>query len=287
MAFIYPSTKNLVKSIVDDDYSILTRGTIADFFGRNSPDDNRNIIYCVYAGLVKFQGVSIELLNNCFATNRLDELIYAKNSHAKSHYYQQFVVNKIQIGKTCYSASELSDEPDESDDIVSPMPIYNMDHCPSCNTSGYITEKHRKINGPPDCVSCYKLICTKCSLQRDKENGHMCKTCIKRFDTITSMISAFQTSEKPSLKFTNCKKGDYKAIISGCKDRKSYSTELLIDDGMCITWSRSKKILFNRMISGEDNYNDEISKLVRAKKIFINQKAYPTHVMHKQQDTKI
>ena len=39
---------------------------------------------------MKFKGVTVELLDNCFRTNRLNELVHAKFKNRQSGYYRKF-----------------------------------------------------------------------------------------------------------------------------------------------------------------------------------------------------
>ena len=51
---------------------------IADYFGNAETEIDLIIVLGIYKGLVKYKSVNLELLNNCFHSNRLDELVHAR-----------------------------------------------------------------------------------------------------------------------------------------------------------------------------------------------------------------
>jgi hypothetical protein len=99
----------------------------------------------------------------------------------------------------------------------------------------------------------------------------LCKRCIVRSDKISELIRDFQLSDKPILKFTNCLPSDYIAIVSWCNVRANYTTKLIIDDSLTITYTNYKQLQFNDMVSGCTDYNDELIAISHAKKIYITQ----------------
>jgi hypothetical protein len=80
--------------------AILDKSVLNDYFGNQINPEHNEIIYGVYESLIILKGVSKNLIENCYMTNRLDELIYKKNIHKKSSYYELFHKNNIKIGKT-------------------------------------------------------------------------------------------------------------------------------------------------------------------------------------------
>ena len=142
----------LFNAVLKDDVE-LTNGTINDYFGYSNICNpaNLQIIYGIYSGLIKTKGVTKAMFENCFFTNRLDELIHTKSKYHKSGYYMQFCSNNITIGKTFIGES----------DIV-PMPITDDDYCPSCEAHGYITENQYLSFMAPDCIKCGIYMCKLC-----------------------------------------------------------------------------------------------------------------------------
>ena len=139
------------------------------FFGDNT-SEVFDIIYGVYQGLLKYKFVSLELLTNCFLTNRLDELIHIKYRHRKSRYYVDFLKKQIKIGQTNKN----------TDDKPTALQIFDDDHCSSCLIKGYITYNYciDADISPPDCCVCLKNICKACKGNFDnKMNSYRCKTC--------------------------------------------------------------------------------------------------------------
>jgi hypothetical protein len=140
-----------------------------DFFGISYDNKNFEIMYGIYSGLIKFKGVSRELLYNCYITNRLDELIHKKYTNHKSKYYVDFVKKNIVIGDTYYSVGDESESESEEDELEK-IEITTDDFCPTCGSVGYYTNKN--YVEPLDCFfGCGNIICKKCKNDKDiKEN---------------------------------------------------------------------------------------------------------------------
>ena len=160
--------------------SILTGGllhpaAITDYFGDQNEDIHFNTIYGIYGGLIKYKGVSKLLLENCFKTNRLDELIHKKYTHHKSGYYADFVDKKVEIGDTYFNFGEEEMDISQIDEML----ILDDDHCPSCSTCGYYTKKNHELvhDAPPDCFKCENMICKMCSNFDEKEGACICYKC--------------------------------------------------------------------------------------------------------------
>ena len=69
----------------------MTNSVLHDYFGNNNNYEIVSIILALYAGLIKIKGIPKKLIENCFITNRLDELIHKKYKHHKSQYYKIFI----------------------------------------------------------------------------------------------------------------------------------------------------------------------------------------------------
>lgn len=61
---------------------------------------------------------------------------------------------------------------------------YSNDHCPNCNTEGYYTKKLGLYGNDaheycPDCKTCFKYICIRCSNIPNKEEPYSreCNKC--------------------------------------------------------------------------------------------------------------
>jgi len=154
-----------------------------DYFGfQNNNDDNYTIIYGLYTGLIKYKGIGKKLIENCYITNRLDELIHKKYTHHKSKYYKQFVKKNINIGNT-YLEEEKNDDiledGEQNNDNIEKYIIYNDDYCPSCDIIGYYTKNNYELlyninDQPYQCSKCYIGICKLCC-NYDKDNVYCYK----------------------------------------------------------------------------------------------------------------
>ena len=164
--------------------ALIHPAVIADYFGIPN-EDNYSTIYGIYEGLIKHKSVPKVLLENCYKTNRLDELIHQKYTHHKSKYYVEFTNKNIKIGKTYFNFVE---EDNEDDYLIDELPILTDDYCSSCNTIGYITKKNYKLlypslssceeyPAPPDCFECGNIICKMCSNYDKIEEVFICYKC--------------------------------------------------------------------------------------------------------------
>ena len=136
------------------------------FFGKeNMQDDNiLTIIYGVYRGLY-LKGIEKDLLYKCYISNNLDKLIHKKYSHSKSAYYLDFVDKNIEIGKTYADNNEIE------------IDLLNENHCSSCYSEGYYTNKNYINDAPPDCYLCCRYICKLCSYYNEDECSYKCFQC--------------------------------------------------------------------------------------------------------------
>lgn len=144
---------------------------IYDYFGIHNTK-NIDIIHGVYEGLIKYMGVSKEIIYNAYKTNKLDKLIHEKYNNRPSDYYQEFCNKKIIIGNT-YLIDDDIDSSNEDDDNTDQSNIQKNNRCPTCNSDGY----KENVVGPPDCYKCGNWICKKCSIYSKKEYGYRCKKC--------------------------------------------------------------------------------------------------------------
>ena len=136
---------------------------LADYFGDAFlEEDKSNIVFGVYRGLVIRLGVKADLLDNCFLSNRLNELVHAKYKYQPTGYYKQFCDARINLRSHC---------------AIKPirktkwLPIYDGDHCPGCNSEMYVTQD---LKGDfIDCPKCFMLMCKNCC----HDNSDLCKKC--------------------------------------------------------------------------------------------------------------
>ena len=135
---------------------------VVDYFG-NSLDSEmkQGLVLGVYEGLVKTKGVSVELLDNCFRTNRLNQLVHEKYKRRPSPHYKMFCKASIDLNASCALLEETEGNG---------MKIYDDNFCPNCETEGYITERFGA--GYIDCEKCLQLMCQHCCGDYGK-----CKTC--------------------------------------------------------------------------------------------------------------
>ena len=200
--FTYENYKIYDDLFYQDGIDIKPNGQIAmmilsDFFGIDSTkqfiieeQQKINILYGIYYGLLKIKYCDMQILDKCFKFNRLDELILEKFKYNKSGYYTKLIKEKIKIGKT-YNIGMFNDNNDFIDDekniIYKNFKIFNDDHCPCCNNSGYITEKknleyHNGI--VPDCKKCFIPMCIYCSfIDKEEPWTRFCIYCFENKST--------------------------------------------------------------------------------------------------------
>jgi len=211
---------------------------IADYFGfDNDNEDNYSIIYGIYEGLIKYKGISKLLLENCFMTNRLDELIHKKYTHHKNKYYVNFVKKNIIIGDTYFNFIEDEDgdfiEDEDGDIPFEKSTILTDDYCMCCDTSGYYTKQNYKllnptlsncvnIPAPPDCFICGINICKMCSNYDNKNNACICYKC-ENPNIILSINTKIRDYHKTDIEkfgvIGNMKKDDVVALLNKQKFR--------------------------------------------------------------------
>ena len=136
--------------------------TLVDYFGINNVTDKEifMIIFGIYQGLIKFKGVSENLLHKCCLSGRLNELIHKKFKFMPTRYYEKFCNKKIKIDSLYTNKMYFK--------------IYDDDHCPKCNAKGFITET--KALGI-DCPKCLHLICKECYKKIENTDGYVVYYC--------------------------------------------------------------------------------------------------------------
>ena len=156
------TAQELYDSCLHDEFPSIP--VLVDYFGNSiSSLPRQGVVLGVYQGLVECKGVTVELLDNCFRTNRLNELVHAKFKNKQSGYYRKF----------CELQIDLRNEAHLSDGEESRMEILDDDFCPNCLREGYITEEFGK--GYIDCEKCLQLMCEHCYGRNGK-----CKRCCKK-----------------------------------------------------------------------------------------------------------
>ena len=154
-------TIDLLYDNINNGYlAILDKSVLNDYFGNQLNSENNDIIYGIYESLIVLKGISKRLIENCYMTNRLDELIYKKHIHNKNEYYKLFNEKKIIIGATFFY-----------DNKITPIDIYDDNHCPSCNSNNYL-----KLTSY-ECYKCLNTICELCSYYDDTLNIYNCNKC--------------------------------------------------------------------------------------------------------------
>ena len=199
-----------------------------------------NILYAVYAILIKFKGVNVPLLDKCLKFNKLDELIVQKFKYRNNEYYQQFIDNKIIIGDTYESI--FNDNNDLITSSEDKFTIFTDDYCPSCNTNGFITNKNSiEFDGcVPDCKKCYVIMCKNCAYIENKDEpwSKICYNCLDKKSTgklKTNIIKKIDNHKIYDKNRFNIESDiDYKFIteLIHKQDKKCYickETVLLID----------------------------------------------------------
>lgn len=215
----------LFHNIHNDYLSILDKSVIDDYFGCQN-DDNNNIIYGIYEDLITIKGISKKLIENCYMTNRLDALIYIKNIHKKSIYYELFQKNNIKIGKTFFY-----------DNKIEPLKLYDDNHCPCCNINNYIN------NG--ECSICLNSICNFCSF------NDICYKC-KNQNLELSIINKINY-------YKNINKVDNNITFDDVKDLlRIQKFKCYICNDMMITYQWKPKCLYQfefNLIDNQKSYN--------------------------------
>ena len=138
---------------------------IADYFGDVSNPEDITIIFGVYQGLLNKKSVDVKLLNNCFHSNRLDELVHTRYKIEQTGYYNMFKERNIKLESM---TSRLLPLPKEEH-----MPIYTDDQCPVCGQDGFITEGKRT---GAECIKCLCYLCDDC-FPPDGDGPVLCKKC--------------------------------------------------------------------------------------------------------------
>jgi hypothetical protein len=123
----------------------------------------------VYQGLVKYKGITADILDKALLENKLNELIHNKYKHNKSSYYDEFCDKKIIVGVNLESDDEndYNNEYDNKDD----------NHCPNCGGEDYLT-KNYPDDSPPDCDKCFVFVCKLCS-----HFSKASRTCLKCYSS--------------------------------------------------------------------------------------------------------
>ena len=153
-------TIDLLFHNINNDYlANLEKTVINDYFGCQD-ENNNEIIYGIYEDLITIKGITKKLIENCYMTNRLDELIHIKNIHKKSNYYDLFCKNNIKIGKTFFY-----------DNKTILLDLFDDNHCPTCNMNNYLTSNI--IN--TECSICLNNMCKLCCF--DDNNDNICYKC--------------------------------------------------------------------------------------------------------------
>ena len=128
---------------------------LVDFFGNARSEEEISIVLGLYQVLLKKKGVTVELLENCFKTNRLNELAHAKHHHGKSGYYKEFILKNIDLRTvTCLDPLPVEEH----------MPILTDDYCPICNVKGYYSKEHLMLM---QCLRCLNWMCRMCNTETD------------------------------------------------------------------------------------------------------------------------
>lgn len=216
----------LVKAIKNESDYKLTYPVFVDYFGLTNIgkdvregkrakitekdfDKINGTIQGIYKDLILYKGVTEKLLEKCFWTNRLDELIHTKYKHHKSAYYKDFCKMNIKLGPTPLLGQY---DPETNDKLYDYeyFDILDDNHCPNCLCEGYITEQNCNFgpvdcgSGPVDCVKCGIILCKLCS-SRGKDQHFYCWGCFPcgtLEENIQRKISTYQAFDRQKFKLT-------------------------------------------------------------------------------------
>ena len=134
--------------------------------------DTLNYIYKLFKGLIYARHVPESLIIKCCNFGRLQELVDKKlKTDNISSIKKWFIDSKINLDQYLINTVEQNMN----------FKIYDDDHCPNCNSKGYIS-KNNMIN--IDCSYCLIHICKKCIANQDKIyhtnkiNDIICEKCM-------------------------------------------------------------------------------------------------------------
>jgi len=130
-----------------------------DYYGMNINKDDENKLTIMYKSLILHRGVKKNMIENCFKTNRLDDLLNLFFGNRKT----------FTIGET-YMVDDNYD--------IELLPLPDLDKCPSCDSIGYQSEDN--MTQPPDCLKCFNIICKKCSKYNSSSYSYVCHRCLKK-----------------------------------------------------------------------------------------------------------
>ncbi len=182
------TTSDTLVNYVNDDggqeVSQLSFAVIIDYYGVENvvSSETCSLINSIYSNLILSRGVTSQLLNKCFLSSRLDELIHKKYTYDKTEDYDEFVELGIKIGPTILRSRE--GEPDRWLGEVDPsFEINDDDHCPNCNLVGYFTENNCDYVTEEitvlrqNCRMCMLYCCNKCSKYYKNTSSIACNHC--------------------------------------------------------------------------------------------------------------
>lgn len=269
----------------------LSRAVIRDYFGQIEPKYYK-IINGIYKSLFINKGIRENLLENCFYTNRLDELIHTKFKYEKSEYYEQFCKLNLKIGATYYDlrAPEDKDSDGEHDDIDSEdgsiiyntnyfnhkkLTIYDDNHCPSCFANDF---QNNRINEyPPDCCECLNIICILCSNYHEDKASYICNYHdIQKFNkTIKIKIKSYNEQDLQKFKkIGNISCDDIKELFNKQRYKCYICDDVVISCNWknlcCYQWTLDK--IDNNIPHNKDN--------VLISCYFCNCRSYPDFKQH-------
>ena len=152
------TARSLVQCCNDNVFPSLP--VLVDYFGNAKSEEEISIVLGLYRVLLKKKGVTGELLENCFRSNRLNDLVHAKHYHGKSGYYNEFCKKKIDLRTvTCLDPIPIEEH----------MPILSDDYCPICNVKGYYSKDLFILL---QCIRSSNWMCRMCNTESD-----MCVKC--------------------------------------------------------------------------------------------------------------
>lgn len=124
------------------------------------------IVLGLYSNLVKYKAVTPELLFHSLKNNHLDILIYRKFKHSPTYCSKAFFDKHMSL---CDPEREMG-----LDDYY----ITDDDHCPNCQTVGYITKKLNMIDMGFSCSICSVPVCMMCCNYNFDHATLTCNKCL-------------------------------------------------------------------------------------------------------------
>jgi hypothetical protein len=151
------TSETLVRAIKFNSFEELTSAALIDYGFTKLNEYWQNVLFNLYADLVKHKNIDAQYLHKCYLANKLDELIHIKYRYWRSDYYIDFLENKIIIGKT----RMLDFRDPETNALIDNFYILDDSYCLLCEKS-YMDQMNKLYENNEGCSNCNKKVCVDC-----------------------------------------------------------------------------------------------------------------------------